>query len=396
MLTLWLKLQLLLAVSSALADPCKITLPTDVANPQPVIVTQEGLLRPTNAVTEIAENDKITLHCAGKGNMLVALSEQTAKLECQSGSFYDEETGKEFALNKLNCTHIPTAEVLVTEIACANGTGLLHEVGFAVNDEFQSLFTICYNRENVQTLYSRNLLNGRGLDVKIIDSTRRSFRAEGMRFTTTAINNLYTTKNQIARFKTLFGADQAYVNRTSFLARGHLTPDADFIFTYEQLATYFYINCAPEWQVVNAGNWLRVENLARKLASSLGSDLLTFTSTLGKLELENSKSGDSEAIYLDKTELISAPQWYYKVLMHPELPVDLVIITLNDPFANVDKTVEFCTNVCDKYGLADSSVFQVASHGYTFCCELNDFWENAMDTDTPYYDLPEGWSYKSN
>ncbi|XP_039955319.1 uncharacterized protein LOC120771409 [Bactrocera tryoni] len=394
MFKLWLKLELFLALSSVFADPCTITIPSDLPTPQPVILIQDALFRPTNVVTEVQENEEITLHCAGSGNIVVALNQQTATLKCQNGQFYSEEKDQEYALADLKCTHVPTSELLVTENACAEGAGVFYEVGFQVNDVFQSVFTICYDSENEHALYSRSLINGAAQSFKINDSTRRAFRADGMRFSTSATNTLYTNKNQIARFKTLFGTGQTFINSTSFLARGHLAPDADFVFSYEQLATYYYANCAPEWQVVNAGNWVRVENAVRKLASSYGSDLLTFTSTLDVLELENPSNNQLIDIYLDKTEVIPAPKWYYKVVMHPNLPIDIVFVTWNNPFANVFSEVQFCTNVCEKYGLS-SSYYEEASRGYTYCCELNDFWTNVMGDSTPYYDLPDGWSYKN-
>ncbi|XP_011187184.2 uncharacterized protein LOC105215113 [Zeugodacus cucurbitae] len=394
MFKLWLKLELLLAFGSVFANACTITIPTDLPDPQPVIVLGEELFHPLNEVTEVQENDEITLHCAGNGNRVVALSQQTATLKCQGGKFYSQEKKKAYALKDLQCTRIPTSELLVTQNACAEGAGVFYEVGFQVNDVFLSVFTICYDSENEHALYSRSIVNGAAQNFKINDSTRRSFRADGMRFTTTATNNFYTNKNQRTRFEALFGTDQTYINSNSFLARGHLAPDADFVFSYEQLATYYYANCAPEWQVVNAGNWVRVENAARKLASSFGSDLLTFTSTLDVLELPNPANKQLSEIYLDKTEIISAPKWYYKVVMHPNLPIDIVFVTLNNPFATVGKEVEFCNNICGKYGL-DSSFYGDASRGYTFCCELNDFWSSIMNDETPYYELPEGWSYKN-
>lgn len=40
-----------------------------------------------------------------------------------------------------------------------------------------------------------------------------------------------------------------------YFAKGHLSPDADFVTTAEQDATYYYINAVPQWQAFNNGNW---------------------------------------------------------------------------------------------------------------------------------------------
>ena len=35
---------------------------------------------------------------------------------------------------------------------------------------------------------------------------------------------------------------------TRYLARGHLAPDADFIYDVQQDATYYFVNVAPQFQ----------------------------------------------------------------------------------------------------------------------------------------------------
>lgn len=149
------------------ANSCTITIPSDLPEPQPVIVLQEGLFHPINEVTTLLENEEITLHCAGKGNRVVALSQQTVTLKCQNGKFYSEEQKKEYALKDLKCTRIPTSELLVTQNACAGGAGVFYEVGFQVNDVFQSVFTICYDSANEHALYSRSVLNGRAQECEL-------------------------------------------------------------------------------------------------------------------------------------------------------------------------------------------------------------------------------------
>lgn len=51
------------------------------------------------------------------------------------------------------------------------------------------------------------------------------------------------------------------MDKQQVLARGHLSPDADFPLIPLQFSTYFYINACPQWQVINAGNWLKVETM---------------------------------------------------------------------------------------------------------------------------------------
>ena len=55
-------------------------------------------------------------------------------------------------------------------------------------------------------------------------------------------------------------------NKQNFLVKGHLAPDAAFVYQEEADATYFFINVAPQFQAFNNGNWKALEIAIRKLA----------------------------------------------------------------------------------------------------------------------------------
>lgn len=189
---------------------------------------------------------------------------------------------------------------------------------------------------------------------------------------TNRINTFYTKKNQIAIFESIFGQTQKYINNSMFLSRGHLAPDADFIFAYEQLSTYYYANVAPEFQSVNGGNWVRVENMARTLASDYGSTFQIYSGYYDDLILEN------KMIFLDPSRKIEVPKWFYKAIKNLKTNAAIVIITLNNPFERLNNIREFCTNVCERASLNNKN-FKNIKRGYTFCCELGEFKEVVND-----------------
>ena len=51
-----------------------------------------------------------------------------------------------------------------------------------------------------------------------------------------------------------------------WFSKGHLSPDAAFVYQREQDATYYYINAAPQFQSFNAQNWRFLEEGVRELA----------------------------------------------------------------------------------------------------------------------------------
>ena len=64
-----------------------------------------------------------------------------------------------------------------------------------------------------------------------------------------------------------------------FLARGHLTPNADFTTKEERAYTMITTNIAPQWQLFNGGNWNNLETALRKYATQNSHALYVFTGT---------------------------------------------------------------------------------------------------------------------
>lgn len=46
------------------------------------------------------------------------------------------------------------------------------------------------------------------------------------------------------------------------------------------MATFWYVNCVPQWQVFNGNNWNYLEIDSRKLAATLKLDLTVYTGAM--------------------------------------------------------------------------------------------------------------------
>lgn len=148
-----------------------------------------------------------------------------------------------------------------------------------------------------------------------------------------------------------------------------MTPDADFIFSSSQFATYFYANVCPQFQTINGGNWVRVETLTRQLAEQAETDLNVYTGLYRQLALPSSR-GDLVNLYLSNTEQIEVPEFIWKVVHNPRTHAAIVFITSNNPFAKRADIREICQDVCQQAGIVFS---QTARRGFTYCCSYDDF-----------------------
>ncbi|XP_061402301.1 uncharacterized protein LOC133338132 [Musca vetustissima] len=359
-------------------NACTITLPDDIQGFAPVILVSTNpssgdyqLFKPTGQTTEIPEGASLYLVCTGNKNIITSLNVPSLELQCSANEFVDSNNNA-YQLKDVVCKSIPSSSLKLTNNECSQERGTIFEAGYIVDGTFYGpVFEICYDNITESTFYTHNVINGAAIDYNIKESTRRSFSAEGMQLTTTKTNTYYTQKNQIQRFENYFGADQTYIDSINYLARGHLTPDADFVFGYEQLSTYYYANVAPEFQPVNAGNWLRVEELARSVAAAYGNDLDTYNGYFGQLQLPT-VNGQLIDIYLDDAKQIEVPEYYFKVLLNKAIDAAIVFVTVNNPYVVDGQAREICESVCDQADLKHDN-FPTLSKGYTFCCRLEDF-----------------------
>lgn len=159
----------------------------------------------------------------------------------------------------------------------------------------------------------------------------------------------------------------------TFLSRGHLAPDADFHFHSWEIATYFYANIVPQWQSINAGNWLRIENAVRNKAKELKEDLTVTTGSEGVVRL----NGSEHPLFLASNYQVPVPEFLWKVVC----TVDnfcIAFVVSNNPFDEYVRVV--CENLCPRprYSIRNTpptwflSSFDDLSKGRTVCCDVRD------------------------
>ncbi|XP_055389652.1 uncharacterized protein LOC129618726 [Condylostylus longicornis] len=353
---------------------CRIDFKKDLTSKSPVFLKNGKLQTPLGQYLKWNTGEESNLVCNGPKNLFINENINTVRIKCNNNIL--TVNGRRVDLKKLECNSISTGDVRTTNKKCeANGNIL--EIGFDTqNDGFVKYIEVCYNLKSASVVYTRHTIPGAAIDYSISESARPTFSTKGMPKHVRP-NTSYKQSNELERLTNLLGARSAkgYIKPNSFLARGHLSPDKDGIFRGWQFATYMYVNVAPQWQTINAINWLKVENLARKKAALLNDNLEIVTGVSGLLSLQNDR-GQYVQITLENDGNIRVPEYFWKILKYKNSAI--AFVTLNNPF---EYTKPFCTDICGKYGWPTSD-FDIVEKGLTFCCSTIEL-SNAFRSDVP-------------
>ncbi|XP_065082768.1 uncharacterized protein LOC135705127 [Ochlerotatus camptorhynchus] len=366
---------LLLVFISLVAGACRIYLQNNVTHDKsPLFLQRKGMLytlvQPHGSHFQLKDGENVVLGCANTRNKIAEINENHAEVSCIRNDEFKFKDRK-LQYDKLNCSSPVSSSIKAQNRPCAAGLGRWYNLGFEVlGVPFISYFQSCYNLEKSSVIYTEHDLLGKSIDNAQVGNDRPSFKIGGLKVKA-RLSTVYTQNSQRTRLTELLGSEEQanqYVSKSSFFAKGHLTPDGDSVLNTWAGVTYYYINVAPEWQIINTGNWLRVENAARKTAAKLNDTVTVFTGVYDVLTLPDI-NGRMVPITLADDDQVEAPKWLWKILFHPASNAAIAFVTLNNPFAASGE--QLCNNICSQYGWAQQE-FQDLRRGYTLCCTVRD------------------------
>lgn len=161
-----------------------------------------------------------------------------------------------------------------------------------------------------------------------------------------------------------------------FLAKGHLSPNADFVLKELQDSTYYFFNVAPQWQSFNNGNWADVEKAVRAYASLHRADLRVFTGTYGSFRLGSSQ----QPWFMSKVrgrDLIPVPLYFWKIVEDASSNRAIAFVGVNHPFESAP--VSLCpqdeADLCEKQGWVFPNRHNT-HQGHLYCCTFQSLAEN--------------------
>jgi len=245
----------------------------------------------------------------------------------------------------------------------------------------------CVDTKFAGTVWTNHTVHGASIDSQDKDPVRPSFRVDTSgtnRFfpwtSSSGLNSLYskrkensTVESELDGVKTMLGQSiiETSPSGTNYFAKGHLAPDAAFIYNVQQDATYYFINVAPQFQSFNNGNWKALEMAVRKLASSLGRDLQVVTGTHDILQYPNSDNKKTDIFLEEEQSLVPAPKYYWKLVRDPINDTAAVFIGLNDPHIKSPPR-KLCRDRCSEMSSWVKWSMDRLEAGFMYCCSVED------------------------
>lgn len=144
------------------------------------------------------------------------------------------------------------------------------------------------------------------------------------------------------------------------------------------MATFYYVNAAPQWLSFNNGNWLQIEISLKKFVAKRNIDVDVYTGTDGVVSYAD-VNGKYQQFYLSsedpKRPRIPVPQLYYKVIVAQNTNLGIVLIGVNDPHASKERIKSeyiVCPDVSNQVDYITWNRKNITA-GYSYACAVDEF-----------------------
>ncbi|XP_045588574.2 uncharacterized protein [Procambarus clarkii] len=375
---------MLVAVSNHSQGSCQFDLvAVKEGHHHPLLVQGKKMVYPElegkTRVVRLTEGAKLLVACPGPNNAIAFSNTKVTDLTCSGDHLSAAGKGKlqKVTWNKMGCLRMPRPTVQPLRTKCGKA-GVGYSVGWSLKpDLFLQQILICFNPTLEATEFTRHSVYGSHLTAKTQDPGRPPFKHADM--FTANVEELYSKTNQrLLAEKALRSRAHLTVEGQQFLAKGHLAPDADFVYAAEQDATYYHANVVPQWQAFNNGNWKRLESAIRDLAKEQKTTLEVFTGTHGTLQLPDVNNNPVD-LFLGLAagkKLVPVPALMWKVIHDVKSRRAVGIVEVNDVTGEASArrmtlSEPPCRDVCNEVSWVDWDTSDI-SRGLTFCCQVKD------------------------
>ncbi|XP_044757423.1 uncharacterized protein LOC123315667 [Coccinella septempunctata] len=368
-------LVLLLSGNCCFKDRCEIPIRQFGRTPIFFNFDDETFVYPQDESIVIERDKSISIGCPGSTlNTGDVWAQMTCITETTFVVFNDNVD-----ISTLYCEDEVKSTARYTGKSCED-SGREIEVGFGLgSDKFLRQMRICFDEKEQKTLYSEHnltsLIGNREL------SSRRPYFEEGTFFNLSGnkLYELYSKKTQRRNINiqlriTDLNSTEVIKNGNSsfYLSRGHLAPKADFLYGSQQNASFYYVNAAPQWEIINGGSWNMLEWKIRLYVANRGQDLQIITGTFDKLILEKYSPNP---LYLYYNPPISSgvpiPKFFWKIVYDPVIQKGVAFVGTNNPFLKKDGIYFICPDIMTSINWIKLNNKNVTT-GFIYACNVDD------------------------
>ncbi|XP_076252978.1 salivary endonuclease-like [Rhynchophorus ferrugineus] len=345
--------------------------------------------KPGEKTVKFHQNEEIYFACPQNDSPNPSRIE--GKAICESGTNFKTETDYIIDWAKSPCNNKISISMQYTRKDCGPD-GKEIKVGFDVQERgFISTMTICFDARNLIAHYSFTVLkaagNG-GLQKSMQRNMYKWFKLDLISdiYGNISIDSLYKEKKQRSTINKLLGLPEDstdFIKDKStpelYLARGHLTANADMFYPAERRSTFFIGNAVPQWQLLNNKNWKRIEESIRKYGEESELDLKVWTGIYGVASSPHKQNKKETKLYLyvnDDRKALPVPAHLWKVVYNPKSHLSVVFVGVNNPY--ITNYVPICENVTDKLGVEINHDYK--NQGLCYACTFESFKEKVKIT----------------
>ena len=298
---------------------------------------------------------KILLACPNEDNEInISLeSEQIVEATCVRNKTF-KVNSKNYLFSSLTCKK-PFKSTYNENGTCLNQFSQI-EIGFGIRKAFIPILKICRDNKTHETYYVKAEMS-ESIAGHQIKSTRPNWVSHDL-FPGHSINSLYKKKHQLQIMGMILNSQELaeeYLKKNQ-LTRGHLAAKADFVYNFEQNATFTFANAAPQWNSFNARNWEYVESHVRDFIVENNLNVTIYTGVHGQMTLRDAED-EEQLIFLDLDEnnggYIRVPNFFWKIVYDPARYEAIAIIGTNDPFSKeINDDMFLCPDISDSPDVA--------------------------------------------
>lgn len=365
---------------------CEFNIQSDMVMPDALFLRKGNteFLYPNrpNGIISMTQGEEFEIHCPGAGNFVqnIAGNVQSIVARCAHDQIISTQNGNTKALRDIKCSKdVDSVAKRVTGKKCNENRNDVIEIGFQTSKNWIRLIEICHDSAKSQTHWVHYIMNPLN-EAHTVVRPRPLFKAGTFFPKIQNVDVSYTIPGSKKSLHQILGdqkrVDALLQSDKNRVTRGHMAAAGDFVFRIQQIATFHYLNCAPQWGSFNNFNWNFAEIIIRNIVRSVNeSNTLIYTGTHGIMTRAQTE------LYVAGSAMqprIPIPQLYYKVVVMPKKRKGIVFIGINDPQATeyqIHGVYRLCENVIDEVSHVDQyrKKIKIIANGYVYACHVRAF-----------------------